>query len=82
MAREVNHRKVAIIGTGFVGSATAFALMQAGLFSEMVLIDADKEKEVRRGQLRERLKELKVFCDTSDISKDELMEELDRLYRK
>lgn len=45
-------------------------------------IDADKEKEIRRGQLRERLKELKVFCDTSDISKDELMEELDRLYRK
>ena len=45
-------------------------------------IDADKEKEVRRGQLRERLKELKVFCDTSDISKDELMEELERLYKK
>lgn len=45
-------------------------------------IDADKEKEIRMGQLRERLKELKVFCDTSDISKDELMEELDRLYRK
>ncbi len=44
MAREVNHRKVAIIGTGFVGSATAFALMQSGLFSEMVLVDADKEK--------------------------------------
>ena len=45
-------------------------------------IDADKEKEVRRGQLRERLQELKSFCDTSDISKDELIEELDRLYRK
>ena len=45
-------------------------------------IDADKEKEVRRGQLRERLKELKVFCDTSDISKDELIEELEKIYRK
>lgn len=45
-------------------------------------IDADKEKEVRRRQLRERLQELKSFCDTSDISKDELIEELDRLYRK
>ena len=45
-------------------------------------IDADKAKEVRRGQLRERLKELKVFCDTSDISKEELMEELGRLYKK
>ena len=38
---EVNDRKVAIIGCGFVGSSSAFALMQSGLFSEMVLIDAD-----------------------------------------
>lgn len=45
-------------------------------------IDADKEKEVRRGQLRERLKELKVFCDTSDISGEELMEELQKIYKK
>lgn len=40
----VNVRKVAIIGCGFVGSASAFALMQSGLFSEMVLIDVDKER--------------------------------------
>ncbi len=39
-----NHRKVAIIGCGFVGSASAFALMQSGLFSEMVLLDANHEK--------------------------------------
>lgn len=38
---KVNDRKVAIIGCGFVGSSSAFALMQSGLFSEMVLIDAD-----------------------------------------
>ncbi len=44
MAVEVNHRKVAIIGAGFVGSATAFALSQSSMFSEMVLIDADHEK--------------------------------------
>ena len=37
-------RKVAVIGCGFVGSASAFALMQSGLFSEMVLIDADQAK--------------------------------------
>lgn len=37
----VNDRKAAIIGCGFVGSSSAFALMQSGLFSEMVLIDAD-----------------------------------------
>lgn len=41
---EVNSRKAAIIGCGFVGSASAFALMESGLFSEMVLIDAAKEK--------------------------------------
>lgn len=40
----INNRKVAIVGCGFVGSATAFCLMQSGLFSEMVLIDADHDK--------------------------------------
>ena len=40
----VDSRKVAVIGCGFVGSATAFALMQSGLFSEMVLLDADFKK--------------------------------------
>jgi len=37
-------RKVAIIGCGFVGSASAFALMQSGLFSEMVLIDSNQDR--------------------------------------
>ena len=41
---NVNLRKVAVIGCGFVGSASAFALMQSGLFSEMVLIDSDSDK--------------------------------------
>lgn len=41
---EINHRKVAVIGCGFVGSSSAFALMQSGLFSEMVLLDADQNK--------------------------------------
>ena len=35
---------VAIIGCGFVGSASAFALMQSGLFTEMVLLDANHQK--------------------------------------
>lgn len=42
--KNVNFRKVAVIGCGFVGSASAFALMQSGLFTEMVLIDANKTK--------------------------------------
>lgn len=41
---NINLRKVAVIGCGFVGSASAFALMQSGLFSEMVLIDSDADK--------------------------------------
>lgn len=41
---DINSRKATIIGCGFVGSASAFALMESGLFSEMVLIDADKDK--------------------------------------
>lgn len=40
----MNNRKVAVIGCGFVGSATAFSLMQSGLFSEMVLLDVDQKK--------------------------------------
>jgi L-lactate dehydrogenase len=41
---EVKLRKVAMIGCGLVGSASCFALMQTGLFTEMVLIDVDKNK--------------------------------------
>lgn len=41
---EINSRKAAIVGCGFVGSASAFAIMQSGLFSELVMIDADKNR--------------------------------------
>ncbi len=41
---KINLRKTAIIGCGFVGSTIAFSLMQSGLFSEMVLIDADADR--------------------------------------
>ena len=44
MEREINNRKAAIIGCGFVGSASAFCLMQSGLFSELVLLDANRDK--------------------------------------
>lgn len=44
MSREVNPRKAAVIGCGFVGSATAFTLMQSRLFSELVLLDVSMEK--------------------------------------
>ncbi len=41
---RTDNRKIAIIGCGFVGSASAFALMQSGLFSEIALLDADKNR--------------------------------------
>lgn len=40
----MNMQKVAVIGCGFVGSTSAFSLIQTGLFSEMVLIDANQQK--------------------------------------
>jgi len=40
----VNARKIGVIGCGFVGASSAFALMESGLYSEMVLIDADQNK--------------------------------------
>ena len=44
MTQTINPRKAAIIGCGFVGSATAFTLMQSRLFSELVLLDANEAK--------------------------------------
>ena len=36
----LNQRKVAMVGCGSSGAASCFALMQSGLFTEMVLIDS------------------------------------------
>lgn len=40
----INVRKAAVIGCGFVGASIAFSLMQRGLYSELVLIDVNREK--------------------------------------
>ena len=48
MYKMINSKKAVMIGCGFVGSASVFALMQSGLFTEIVLIDADNNK-ARRG---------------------------------
>lgn len=37
-------RKCGIVGIGNVGASTAFSLMKSGLFSEMVLIDINRER--------------------------------------
>lgn len=41
---ETNFRKAAVIGCGFVGASIAFRFLQQGLFSHLVLVDADQAK--------------------------------------
>lgn len=41
---NIKFRKAVIIGCGLVGSATAFSLMENGLFEELALIDSDYKK--------------------------------------
>ena len=71
---EINNRKVAIIGCGFVGSASAFALMQSGLFSEMVLIDSDQRKaegeamDISHGEAYAR--PMNIYAGNYDDAKD------------
>ena len=40
----INHRKAAIVGCGFVGASIAFRFLQQGLFSHLVLLDANQAK--------------------------------------
>ena len=40
----INIQKAAIIGCGFVGTSIAFSLVQKGIFSELILIDANEKK--------------------------------------
>ena len=40
----VNIQKAAIIGYGFVRATSPFSIHQKGIYSELVLIDANKEK--------------------------------------
>lgn len=42
----INYRKIAVVGCGAVGASIAFSLMQRGLCSELVLIDANHSKAV------------------------------------
>ena len=44
MPMSVNPRKAAVIGCGFVGASIAFRFLQQGLFSSLVLLDANQAK--------------------------------------
>ena len=46
IAEIVSSHKVGLVGTGLVGSSFAYALMQRGIASELVLVDANAEKAV------------------------------------
>lgn len=67
---QVNIRKAAMIGCGLVGSASAFRLMQGGLFSEMVLLDADMERAggeaLDIGHGIPFAREMKIYAGTYD----------------
>ncbi len=41
---KIKGTKISIIGSGFVGSTTAFALMMGGVASELVIVDINKDK--------------------------------------
>ncbi len=41
---SINPRKAAIVGCGFVGASIAFRFLQQGLFSHLVLLDANQAK--------------------------------------
>lgn len=70
----VNVRKAVMIGCGFVGSASVFSLMQSGLFSEIVMIDADSAKaegeamDISHGIPYAR--EMKIYAGTYDDIED------------
>ena len=40
----INLRKCAVVGVGFVGATAAFTLATSGLFSEIILLDANQKK--------------------------------------
>lgn len=71
---EINFRKAVMIGCGFVGSASAFSLMQSGLFTELAMIDADPQKA--EGEARDIshgipfAKPMKIYAGNYDDVRD------------
>lgn len=70
----VNYQKAVMVGCGFVGSATVFALMQSGLFSEIVMLDANPEKaEGEAMDISHGIpfaKQMKIYAGTYDDIED------------
>ena len=51
---NLHARKVGVIGMGQVGSSFAYALIQRGIATELVLVDANTEKAV--GEMKELIR--------------------------
>lgn len=70
--KDIN--KVTVVGTGFVGSTTAYTLMLNGLFSELVLVDINATKA--KGEAMDLnhglpfAKPVKIYQGTYEDSKD------------
>lgn len=60
--------RVAIVGTGFVGSTTAYALLMSGLTAEIVLIDRDRRRA--EGHVHD-LRDAEVFSQNTHVSPGE-----------
>ena len=61
---ETRVPRIAIVGAGFVGSTTAFALMMSGMAAEIVLIDRDSRRA--EGHVND-LRDAEVFSYTTRI---------------
>ena len=59
---EIRVPRIAIVGTGFVGSTTAYALMMSGVSAEIVLIDRDPRRA--EGHVND-LRDAEVFFPTT-----------------
>jgi len=61
---ETTIPRIAIVGAGFVGSTTAYALMMSGMAAEIVLIDRDLRRA--QGQVND-LRDAEVFSHSTRI---------------
>ena len=60
------------------GEGILISLQGRGVF--VAEIDTDKAKKIRIKKLRETLSEIKRYCDSSDITEQELLAEIYKIY--
>jgi len=61
--------QVAIVGTGFVGATTAYALLMSGISAELILIDRDRKRA--DGHVQD-LRDAEVFSQSARVFAGEL----------